>query len=143
MKKGFTLVELLLIMVIFSILASIIYPSYQNFLLCQQRNDAKMALIDLASRMERYKIRTHTYLTATVGTGKESDVRASALTPLAFYQLSIVNQTATTYLLQAAPRGVQTKDRACQSFLLNHLGKKDNRAGPAGSPPTSRKNCWK
>jgi type IV pilus assembly protein PilE len=52
--KGFTLVELMIVVVIASILLAVAVPAYTSSLRKSRRSDAKTALLDLAGREERY-----------------------------------------------------------------------------------------
>ncbi|AHE66727.1 type IV pilin protein [Legionella oakridgensis] len=143
MKKGFSLIELLIVLVVIGILASIAYPSYRDYISRARRSDGQSALLDLASRMERYYSENHTYQTATIGTGNATDVLSSAVSPEGWYTLAINNPTTSTYTLQATPRNAQaTADTLCQTLTLNQLGVKGIATGPAGSPTGTASQCW-
>lgn len=71
MKKnslGFTLIELMIIVVIMAILASIAYPSYKNHVIRSNRSAAQSQLLDLANREQQYLLAQRSY-TTTIGTG--------------------------------------------------------------------------
>ena len=53
-SRGMTLIELMIVVVIVSILASIAVPSYIQQVRKSRRVQAKTALLDLAGREERY-----------------------------------------------------------------------------------------
>src|SRR3981081_4959749 len=53
-RKGFTLIELVVAMVVAAILAAISIPAYSSYVRKARRTDAKSALLDLASLEERY-----------------------------------------------------------------------------------------
>lgn len=143
MKQGFSLIELLIVVVVVAILVSIAYPSYQEYITRARRSEGQSALMDLASRMERYYSEHHTYQTATIGSGNASDVLSSATTAEGWYTLSIPTATASTYTLQATPRNTQgTSDTRCQSLTLTHLGVKGISNGPAGTPTGTVDACW-
>lgn len=143
MKKGFTLIELLTSVFIIALLLAIAYPSYQHYLIRIHRNDAKTALYDLAARMENYYAEHQTYLGASIGKSNTHDIRNSTISPEGWYSLSIIQQNATAYTLQATPIGKQgLEDTACQSFTLNHLGQKKLASGSAGLPTESVEHCW-
>jgi prepilin-type N-terminal cleavage/methylation domain-containing protein len=60
-KNGFTLIELMIVVAIIGILASIAYPSYQESILKSRRADAKGALLGFANAMERHFTETNSY----------------------------------------------------------------------------------
>lgn len=142
-KKGFSLIELLIVMVIVGILASIAYPSYRDYITRARRSDGKTALLMLANRMEHYYSEHHTYQTATINTGNNTDVLSSPLSPEGWYRLSITNATATAFSLQATPIGVQaTHDTLCQTLTLNSIGAQGITAGSGGTPTGTAAQCW-
>jgi type IV pilus assembly protein PilE len=142
MSKGFSLIELMIVVVIVAILTTIAYPSYRDYITRGRRSDGQSALLDLASRMERYYSQQNTYQTATIGAGATA-VRSSNTSPEGWYTLSITAQTASTFTLRATPLNAQaTDDLRCQSLTLNNLGVKGITAGPAGAPTGTVAQCW-
>ncbi|QRN04265.1 prepilin-type N-terminal cleavage/methylation domain-containing protein [Legionella sp. MW5194] len=143
MNKGFTLIELMIAVVVIAILTTIAYPSYLEYITRARRSDGQSALLDLASRMERFYSERNTYQTATIGTGAATDVRATNVSPDGWYTLSITAQTASAYTLQATPRNAQgTDDTRCQSLTINNLGAKGITNGPGGAPSGPVARCW-
>ena len=143
MKTGFTLIEVVIVMAIVGILASIAYPSYQDHLTRARRSDGQSALLDLANRMEDYYSDRNSYQSATVGTGGGHDVLSRSLTPTNGYTLEIIHATEDTYILQATPTGSQGKaDTRCQSLTFNYLGTKGIASGPQGAPTGTAEQCW-
>ena len=67
--SGFTLVELLVVIVVISLLAMVAIPSYQNSIAKARRVDAQAALSSLSSAMERWFSEKGTYIGAA---GSES-----------------------------------------------------------------------
>ncbi len=142
--RGFTLIELLVVIAIIAILAIIAVPSYQAHMSKTRRIDGQAALLDLANHMERYYAQNNTYASATLASNNATtDVLQSDESPQQWYILSITEQTATNYTLQATPQATQGKhDKKCQSLTLNHLGAKGLTKGPSGTPTDSAINCW-
>lgn len=141
--KGFSLVELLIVMVVISILISLAYPSYRAYINRANRADGQASLLDLASRMERYYSDNHTYETASIGTGNTTDVISSANTPEGWYTLAISNANADSYTIIATPTGTQaTYDTLCQTLTYNNLGNRGIATGPGGTPTGSVEECW-
>lgn len=59
---GFTLIELMIVVAIIAILAAIAYPSYQDYVRKTNRAEAKSEMIDIVSRLQRYKIANFSYM---------------------------------------------------------------------------------
>ena len=102
-NRGFTLIELMIVVVIVGILASVAYPSYREHVAKTRRADAQAALMELAQFMER----RYTTLGSYSPAGDCSDVVLPFLqTPRdggsALYALGVVC-TGTTFTLTASP----------------------------------------
>lgn len=54
--SGFTLIEILIVVVILGILAAISIPSYNQYIIKANRVDAQTTLVDIASKIQRYKV---------------------------------------------------------------------------------------
>ena len=142
-NKGFSLIELLIVIAIIGVLTAFAYPSYQEYIMRAHRSDGQTALLDLACRMEQFYAEFHTYETATIAMGSAKDVLSQPRSIGHGYLLSIVNATPNTYQLQATPTGQQGKnDRKCQSLTVNHLGIKGIAPGPLGAPLGTNDECW-
>ena len=61
-NHGFTLIELMIVVAIIGILASIAYPSYRNSILKGRRAEARTAIAELMQQQERYMTQNNTYL---------------------------------------------------------------------------------
>lgn len=123
-KDGFSLIELLIVLFIIAVLISIAVPTYNHHLMMGKRLDGKISLLDLATRLERYYTEQHTYANATIGAHSSSDVLATPFSQQGFYRLSIINQTNTSFLIQAAPMPEKLNDKNCGALQLNQLGEK-------------------
>ncbi|STX43073.1 Type-IV pilin [Legionella donaldsonii] len=140
-SKGFTLIETLLVIAIAGILITMAYPTYVDYIARVRRVDGKTALIDLANRLEHYYAIHHSYQSATLATGKNTDVQNTNVSPEGWYTLSIVSQTATTYELKATAQKAQAFDKIiCQELTLNHLGIKGTHSNTGSNADLSA--CW-
>jgi type IV pilus assembly protein PilE len=66
--KGFTLIELVIVVVIVGILAMIAFPFYDQFVIRNNRSAAQRYMMDVANRQEQYLNNLRAY-TTTLGAG--------------------------------------------------------------------------
>ena len=137
-KHGFTLIELMIVILIIGILGVIALPTYQNYITRARRCDGQSALLDLASRLERFYSDQNSYAKATIGAESANDVLTSNISPEGWYTLFIAKQTVDSYTIQAIPRNAQASgDTVCQTLTYNHFGQK----GFSGAMGSLRV-CW-
>lgn len=60
--RGFSLTEVLVVLAIVGILASVAYPSYAGYVVRARRTEGQLALIDAMQKEERYYSQHNTYL---------------------------------------------------------------------------------
>ncbi len=116
-KNGFSLIELLIVVVIIGILASIAFPSYTGYLKKARRSDGQGCLLGFANAMDRYYTQNNTYTGAANGGGDTGAPDASIYSnkcPLdgstTYYALTINSSSDIAYTLFATPQGPQTSD---------------------------------
>ena len=64
---GFTLIEVMIVVVVVGILAAIAYPSYQDAILKGRRAEARAALTEFMQQQERYMTQQGTYKAVSLG----------------------------------------------------------------------------
>jgi type IV pilus assembly protein PilE len=146
-SPGFSLIELMIVVVVLSILTAIAIPSYQRYVLKSHRTDAKTALFNLASMEERFFSTSSTYSTLPTDLGYSAGnfpfntlngdyaisqsgfvaaVPPSALAPAG---------TPATYAFTATAIGVQAGDTNCLTFTLDSHGAQT-------ATPDPNNDCW-
>lgn len=103
---GFTLTEILIVLVIVGILASIALPAYDQYVQRANRSAAQQFMLDLASRSEQYRLDARNYPTAIGTAAGEIDVTVPTDTS-DYYTVDITaDNTATppTYTITATPK---------------------------------------
>jgi len=136
--RGFTLVELMIVVAVVALLSAVAVPSYQTSVRKARRADARTALATTAQMMERYATEqgANGYRTAMLSDVGGPTVVAKASSDNGYYQLSFTNLTATAYTMRAVPQGGQVRDD-CATFTLDERGVR----GLVGSTkPVSE--CW-
>lgn len=131
---GFTLIELMIVVAIVALLASIALPSYQNHMEKARRSDGQNALLDTAQRLERCYTQYGAYDdTANCTIADDISGGNTRTSPEENYEISATSLNASTFTLQAAPQGGQSDDD-CGNLTLTHTGVK----GKSGSGT----RCW-
>jgi type IV pilus assembly protein PilE len=139
--RGFTLVELMVVIAIIAILMAVVVPSYQAQVEKTRRADAKATLMGESQRLERCFTDKDTYLGC-----EANDYNPAIVSYKGFYSISAMDGqnktiTTTTYTLTATPlaAGPQANDTMCKTLTINQLGEKT--AADADGKDTSA-NCW-
>lgn len=126
--RGFSLIEMIVTLGIVLVLASLSVVYYQHQVTQARRVDAKVALLDLAGRLESYHFDHLTYEGATPpGLGLASTTENQD------YTLQVSQASVDSYLIQAIPTLV---DSGCGTFTLNAQGVR----GVTGS--STAEACW-
>lgn len=134
LAAGFTLVELMIVIVIVGILAGVAYPGYQDYVERSRRTDAKSLVLLTGQRLERCYANNATYDGCVSGTLDSTE---------GYYQASVTTQSSapTLYTVTVVPIATepQTNDSDCARFVLDQSGTRS--AFDADDKDTTG-TCW-
>lgn len=125
--RGFTLIELMVAVVIIGILAAIAYPNYRDFVTRSKRNEAKAALLQIATNQERWYLNNNQY------TLNLAEVGVNAITDSGSYAIAITSATANNFTATATYQLADAEAARCLTFTI------DGRNQRTSAPDT---NCW-
>lgn len=146
-QRGVTLIELLTVMVVIAIIASIAIPSYRRYLLRAQRTDAKTALLQAQTAEEKFVLQNNFYSTSMTG-GPGVGLGLTGTSEKGFYTITVVagltNIDGTAgYTIQAVPSAVvggQQDDTDCRTYRIDGAGVRT--AANSGGADNSVA-CWR
>ena len=130
--QGITLMELMIVVVIVGILAAIAYPNYRDFTARAKRNEAKAALLKLATNQERFYLNNNQYTTDMTDLGFNNDCplyRTDSTT----YAVCITAADASTFTAVATYQPTDNEASKCLTFQITGRGVKTSGPEP---------DCW-
>lgn len=141
---GFTLIELMIVIVIITIISAVAYPAFTRMLLKAHRAEAKVALNEIALAQERYYTMNGTFGTI----GQLGQAYTDAIDKMTdqdgnpgpdYYNIVMVPAAPTNaFTLTATAAGVQADDTDCAVFTLNQLGAREAEDSDGNDAP----RCW-
>jgi type IV pilus assembly protein PilE len=140
-QRGVTLIELVIVVVIIGILASIAVPAYQNYIRRANRTDGRAALLALATAQEKYYLQCNSYaadITTSANDCGTGNLQFDPNSERGYYTIAVTAADTEGWTATATPNGLpQSKDTKCQSFTLTSTGLKT----ASGGGDTSEE-CW-
>ncbi|WP_061541441.1 type IV pilin protein [Collimonas fungivorans] len=131
-QRGFTLIELMIVVVVISILAAVAVPSYRSYVQRGDRAGAMAALLQYANWMQQQYTVNNSYQPG----GAALTLPAMPASANPKYAFTISASSASTFTLSAAP----VKNDKCGTFLLDNTGTRTTKNG--ATPAASTADCW-
>jgi type IV pilus assembly protein PilE len=131
-NKGFTLIEVMIVVVIVGILASVALPAYNDYLMRGRLAEAFGELAGARAKLEQYFLDNRTYVGACA---------AGTVAPLPtgrFFTYTCPTLTGTTYTVQAA--GVAAEGTGGFTYTINQANARATTSVPNGW--TANAACW-
>ncbi len=137
-NKGFTLIELMIVVVVIAILASIALPAYNQFVIRAERGEAINAILEVLNQQERYRANNPSYAGNTLMTvARTDDPPGLGLTGTSDeerWSLALSNESATGYTVTAT-KDSGRPDPTCNGLVIEvELGQVDTVSEP---------ECWR
>lgn len=134
-QRGFTLIELMIVIVIGSILAAVAMPAYNDYIRQSKLGEAHAQLASMRVKLEQYFLDNRTY----VGACAANTVAPLPASPeVKYFVYTCPALTATTYLIQAS--GDAAQGAGGFTFTVDQANARATTAVPAGW--TANATCW-
>lgn len=129
-ELGFTLIELMIVVVIVAILASVALPAYQGYVTRSRIAEATAALAAKRASVEQFFDNNRTYINAPACALDNATSHS--------FSFSCTVSTATTYTIEALGTGPMTGF----TFSINQANARVTDAVPAGWALPNPNTCW-
>ena len=130
-NRGVTLIELVVVVAILALLASIAVPSYRQYVLRSNRAEAKSALLTLAAAQEKFCLQNNPY-TDELTDAPPSGLGLASTTQSGLYTIEVDAADDEGFTATATATGTQTQDSRCAEFGIDQAG--------ARTAPSA--DCW-
>jgi len=121
-QRGVTLMELMIVVAIVGILASVAVPGYRAHIIRVKRSEAKTELMAVAQQLERCYTRGNAYEDAGANGCPGFPVAVPRTGTVTYEITADIAEDGQAFALTATPQGGQANDTTCGALTLNQLG---------------------
>lgn len=114
--RGFTLIELVIVLTVVAILAAVAVPGYQSQMRASRRAEAREALMRIQAAQERWRSSNASYAATVAAIGQP------ATSADGNYALSVSGASATGYTATATAQAKQASDSSCATITVAVAG---------------------
>lgn len=129
---GFTLIELMIVIALIGVLATIAIPQFQEYQQKSRRSEATRTLMQIAALQEQYFLDNRSYTDDF--TDLNFPVAGTVTTESGYYAITIDVPDPYSYTLTATPQGPQANDTQCATLTLDNQGARGHTGTADG--------CW-
>jgi len=133
--KGFTLIELMIVVAVVAIIAAVAIPAYSDYVTRAKRADAKSALLGVQLAEEKWRANNPAYTT------NMASLPAATTSPDNYYTIAVTAASTATYTIEATPTADQV-DPVCDKFVLSQTTASGIVESVTGSASATPDRCW-
>jgi type IV pilus assembly protein PilE len=145
--KGFTLIELMIVVVVIAVLSAIAVPSYKYYVLRGNRAASRTAIQNTAQQEERYFTQNNTYLAVPAGSTTTAGwinyvggTYGSRTADLTVAVTAATTTLAASFTITATPvTGGSFSDTECGALTLTSAGVQGYTPASSSTPISQ---CW-
>ncbi len=149
-QRGFTLLEVMVVVVIAGLLLAIAIPSYRNHVVRTNRANAESFMSQVGSKEEQIMLDMRSYQAVTsnaafANTPANGGIGLSMSPNISSNYNIVVTVTAgppPTYTITATPINPPQNDTLCQVLTLNNVGAKGIASNGGTAPTGNAQQCW-
>jgi type IV pilus assembly protein PilE len=146
-QPGFTLIEMMVVVLLLSIIMALSIPGYRQYVQRANRTDATSDLLRLAASQERFYLQNGTYATnAQLAAAPPAGLGfAGSKTKRGYYNVAITVANATRFTATATADGgeKQKDDHKCETFRINESGLREAADDGGSYTAVTAEECWR
>lgn len=120
-NQGFTLIELMIVVVVIGVLAAIAYPSYQQYVIRANRSAAQSQMMEIANRQQQFLLANRRYASSLVGLGYSLPAEVAERYDC---EVTVPASAVPQFSITCTGTGIQARDNDPEPIALDSAGNK-------------------